>query len=1414
MPDSYSNPTYKPPTRPYKWVPNTIPSGGDTPLGFYPTHIVRGEFRNDVPIQEGYQGGTLTISATGTYVSSKGSENNPILAVHRPRADPTNDRGVPPSEIFNITGADFRWQAELTQAVRLSSITIEYALVVDINDASLINFLDADDAAALRKYLSNPTGEPLSIDWNKYKFGKITLDDIEYPANDSNGNHAELSVTGVSKSTTLHTIKFVESFVVSSFPSVKKIAISNRIGLATLELLLSKVYIFEASRVNLHDDQLPCALMEYAYPVRFSFTPRSNMDAQRLPLPSDADNPNFHIKIFSPEERIGKQWGLAHSINLRFLVFSMPILGIDPTGLNNLYFAVFVGPAPGRRTIKSSLSGQFSSTHVVNDNKRRVVIADNFLIEKDTISLRIEKIASETPISPPTDNANWMRLSSSSYNVKSSNVFASTGPYISEYLFLDDSTSENDWYRIVQLLGSGAEKYSAPLQNRTYSERRIYKALPSTTTSTRKDTILRRVPLVSDLISSDPLKIERPIATFIIEEFKSLSFPIKFRAGAFKLKIRAKSEDSNFLLNTHLFARFWFVPYDIDTDVNDLYRWREATEFHFESSSEGNKLVKGAPRSLQDLIVSPPIPSTLTYLELTRYNDVAIELSNSNFPSGGAKLLLALYAVGYPTKDGETTGITKNYPNFPKINLEIDSQYGSFEVPVQYVESNVLFAQQADKYNSSNFIQLDSPLIVINKKIGGGKLSDGAYPKYDSKFKSNDSSPFSGLLAMDRTDAGDIAKLCIPITSIPSIKDEKISVYADFATDVASLDSGRVLDGNWKVEFVVNRGLDTNSVAIDYRIEVFLVNGDGKVTERIFRSSVIKSLTLSGLDTVTYSTEIQIPMIIGGSGTQLVMRLIGYPYSRDGSTLDVGAIQNQLGNVPLGIRLDSLKISNHTISRLSISQVASFLGSPSFYEDLQLVPNQSIGETSDFWFIASSFLTDTFVVDANVGVDITGSLYSPAWFINMPKGMEVRARGQGFLDHDVWFRTVVADASGAGESAMSAVEDTHTKTIHLAHEGVDVTGASPAIKHQVFDSPYRASLQSDNVAGNNSGDTIVLNNKSPNLQFLNMGGITNNNPAVLGLISQYEGNDFPASQANINTSLGGFGSWFGPNRDLAGTDFASIKKFADGLQSATFAQSKTSSLVYVAGWVEPGAILLKEANIWDSNSTSSASGVIFLVDGVVNDSIPDTSPIVQPSFISNLKATQTFPGIVVDSYDNVIVAYTLSGRTGELFARQFVGGQGMSNPYVIATFRNKGSLISEVDIFSPTLTWHESTQSYYAAMWCAGKIFLTTFSGLRTSGGVLANPLQLVAGNRDFSSSKNASNPIFQSLVQSGGLINNQLGTEEDDVPQQRVGLFVSEKWPFQSNAFVYYKDNNGKIFVRQIRIGGITGAQKEVITE
>lgn len=1425
MPDSYQNPPYKPPTRPYQWVPNTTPTGGDTPFGFSPTTIERGQFRNDVPVMEGFPGGTLTCTFTGNLESSEGSEVNPILAVFRPKVNPDGYRIPPPAEGFVVKGADLSWKAEMSQAAIISAITIEYALSVDINDASLRNYLSAEDADLLTAYQQNPTGEPPEIDWSKYKFGQIlgvASDgaETEYPA-PVNGESSELEVTGITDDTKSHTVKLADGFTSSSFPTLKAIKLKNRVGFTGLKLTLKKFMIFEAERVNLRDEQLPCALLEYAFPVRFAFNPTTNVNIQRLPFPADSANPNFHFKLFTPDERIATT-GMAHSINLRFFVASIPLTFIDPIALiggpTSLFMAIFIGPAPGRKTMVHVLTGAKKIGGISNAFPGMVVPLDNEEIQEATTTVRLEKIASDSEIPAPDQNANWVRVEDSTYSISSPPSFEPEGPFVSEYLFYDADAKSTHWYRTVQVTSSQAEYYSSAFKAQHYSERMAFKALQESVSSTSTSQISRRVKFATDYPQGNPLIEDginhRPLAFFVSEGDFDVSSPVSFRKGPFKFKFRAKINDESFNTPTHLFVRFWLVPSEQSLDLNSIYQYRPSTELHFETSTETTKLVVGAPRSMADLIVSPPLTTEFQDIELVRYID---ETLTATPPFSPSKLVAAVYVTSYLSEDGTLEQIDKNTPNLPKVTLDLNNSW-YLETTNEKVESNIIFAQRASRFTSSRYTEIDKPLIVTSKKVSGGTLPDDqAFPLYEGKFLSNVDNAFADLITLESVD-NEAAKFYIPVNTVPTEVDDEQYVYADFCTNGLPLDSGRILDGEWTVEMDLHTAVDNQSINYDARIEAFLVDGHGVVRERIFRSKRFEAIRNGGSLNPTYNITVTFPMIITGTDTQLVLRVIAYPYSASGSAININEIKNSLGAVPFGFRVNSISLTEHTASRQTITQVSSFLGSPAYYEDLPLIPTRSIGESPDFWFIVSDFLTNVVIVEGQNGLDMTGCLYSPAWFLNCPKGMETRIGAQGFSDRDVWFRTVLADATAAGEQGVSAVEDKRTGTSHVAYakedtaagQSVGALADETVIRHSSFDSPFFNAHQSSDVAGKEGEAVTKLKGKNPNLQFLRT-GLSKRQGEVLGLVSQYDEGENIIARSAITTTSGGQGSWVTPHRDFGMKNFSSVQQFTKGLQLPALAQSELGTLVYAAGYSDPGTILLKEGNIFDSSSGNVAEGPIWIVDGDPNITAAESGQIVRPSYLSNLKAATTFPGVMVDESQRVTVAYVLEGNSGRVMARTLLGGQEWTNPYTIVDMRPQSSASRQLDITSPALYWHRTLGTGFCAFCAAGKIFIAPVQTAVSSSGVLVYPAQLVAGSRDFSSQGNEFGPTLQALVDEHKLRNEQLGTAEQDVPSQRVGMFVSDQWPFQNNIFIYYRGNDDEIYVRRVVIGGKTGAAKKI---
>jgi hypothetical protein len=174
-------------------------------------------------------------------------------------------------------------------------------------------------------------------------------------------------------------------------------------------------------------------------------------------------------------------------------------------------------------------------------------------------------------------------------------------------------------------------------------------------------------------------------------------------------------------------------------------------------------------------------------------------------------------------------------------------------------------------------------------------------------------------------------------------------------------------------------------------------------------------------------------------------------------------------------------------------------------------------------------------------------------------------------------------------------------------------------------------------------------------------------------------------------------------------------------------------------------------------------------------------------------------GAVVEGYHSVIemnrgrilVAYTIEGRNGVLLGRISNSKRGFGSTLeIISLPKIIGTSSSDLIIEAPVLAHNKSSDMVYVAFYCNGKILLTYLSGI-TTGQTALNPLQLVAGNGDFTN-----NPMFSTLVTNHFLVNNQNGDSEEDVPPQRVGFLTSKD---AGNLYVYYKDYNNEYKARRI---------------
>ena len=1408
------------------WAPSTAPTGGATPIGFRPTTLVRGQFRNDMPVQDGYADGSLTISFEGELVSLAGSENWPILNAFRPLQRPSAVRGAAPVDPFIVRGADWKWQADLRTSARLSAATFTYSLTVNVRDDSIFDLIDreSEDGKAILEYRANPS-QALNIDWSKYLWGKVTVDDTEFPAL-VDGKPVQLPVTGIQVETQGYvdptstvTIQFGSSVNVNDYPLRQRFTISNRHNLPALKFALHEILLFDAARVNLSEDQLPCALLSYAFPVFFNYDPSRGT----LTHPNSLSTPNFHVKLFQPEANTGSP-GFAHSISLRFLLFSMPISGIDPfsffgnTSPFALYFVVFIGPAPGKRTLRYAMSGRY-----VSGNHGHVVPLDYFKLQPNVRSMRVQKVESDKQ---PADGAAWTNTPDGEYDLSAVPAFDPIqGPWLREFTYRDASGGPKTWYRIVQTLETGGQFIGPSFQGSLFAERHPLRMVdsPSAPANPESTLIMRRIQIGSD---ANPLT-SNPLALFVAtDEDRPPADPVSFVKGAWKLAFSARSDDPNFHADTHLFARIWFVPENHTVTQANIHEYRDRTEICFETSNGQTTLVRRSPRSLSEVIVSPPLPQAMSLLEMARYIDTDVSFS---FGLGSrAKMVVGLYEVSALNEDGIAAELDNSSLEVPKISLDVSAQTMAIDTTLQQTLSAALYPQRASNFSASRYVEYARPLLASNQLVGGGTLpaEENVYTEYSRTFKSNTSNEpssenaFRQLATLVKSESSvEPAKVAIPFEGVPQKRDANLFVAADFVTNGLSLQAGKVDVGPWSLALRSHRSVDTARVAVDVRFEALLVTSDGRVSERVFRSPFIKDPGTEETD-YTYEVDIQIPFLIGNADTQLVLRVYAYPYSRDGRSVDIAGIKSDLeqepGTIPFGLRIQELTLLEHSVSRLEIDQVDSVLGSPAFYEDLPLVPPRSL-QAQEFWFIAANDLLSTQVVDARRGLDVTGCMYSPTWFVNLPQNMEVRSGAQGFRDRTIWFRTVPAEGEAVGEFAISALENPITGRIHVAQdEEAGVSGQSfgamnitgRVVRQYGLDTPYAPVFDNAVVQGPNGEGVRDFDGKNPSLVML-PSTTGNQPPALIALVAQSDENEAAAFNVAINARNGLVGSWIGPNRELGDVAFGRVRRLSQGMVNPSVAISNHGLTAYAAGWVSPGTVVLKQTNLFDAGRTSEiAEGSVFVVDGDPNPVLGSGQLPILPPGPLNGTAVKTFPALMMDDRDVLTVAYALDGEAGKLFARRF-DGYNFSRAFLIANLRAQGTSGSDsIAIYGPALAWNQDTHTAYAAWWCGGKIMAAPISLLVSETlGTQLSPVQLVAGNRDFTTSGNPAHAAFIALQSAGSLLVDQAGNPEPDVPRQRVGFFVSRKFPHQGKLFIWYRDAENKLKMREVAPGGSSGA-------
>jgi hypothetical protein len=666
-----------------------------------------------------------------------------------------------------------------------------------------------------------------------------------------------------------------------------------------------------------------------------------------------------------------------------------------------------------------------------------------------------------------------------------------------------------------------------------------------------------------------------------------------------------------------LIARFWLVPETTPTSATQaqLEGYRSQTEFYFQPNTNPNgpaQLAFGTPTSLEQLLVSAPLSTDWELVEMSRYietlaGSTSLSLNFSFGPNIRARLVVGLYEIAVPSLESNGTLPLQTDPLAPTFEIDLDANLCLVETSIQQTLSYSLNAVQSPRYNNSYYKTLPVPLNAVTQYAGGVNGSgSGIWTLYSGQTTfSTDGTPvtaFNGLFTL--TGASTPGKFYIPYqTDIPLTKaqaeTETNYKYVDFVSDVASLAGGRIESGAYQVTASVDIDADFNLLEVELRFELMLVQSDGTVVERIFRSGF---LTRSGGNyTTPNSLNITIPFQIRSQDVQLILRTYVFPYSKTGSPVSIEDITNALAAhnpsspKPTGLRFNSLSLTKHVVQQLVISETDSFPGSPAFYEQLPLEPNQTIGG-QQFWYIASDddLVAIISVPSINQFISITGTMYSPVWYCNLPEDIEVAVSAPSLGPTDLWIRTVPSASSTKPiEIGISAVEDDASHTAHIVRSHVPDGSSSSTLEVSSTNYPHDSAYVKNDIEGT-QGVLKTADYPSITKYTTTPGG---KNDGIMVVYQREPGNVIEQNVA-ITYKQNERYAWGGPDIPFALTDFTASRRIARGVSHSTVATANNATTSFVAGWAAPGALIVKESWPYDcSQSASQAEGINYLVDG-------------------------------------------------------------------------------------------------------------------------------------------------------------------------------------------------------------------------
>ena len=919
--------------------------------------------------------------------------------------------------------------------------------------------------------------------------------------------------------------------------------------------------------------------------------------------------------------------------------------------------------------------------------------------------------------------------------------------------------------------------------------------------------------------SNDKDIVDSSLGIFIATDEKyplAINNGITFTKGTFKTSFdgSVSFKDSDATANnsvSHIYFRHWFVPVDVNTsDTEKIRSYREKTEFIFKVVDGKTTVTREKPSSFLDLIVSPPLDENPQTFEVARFINEQKKLTFTDIDFTSAVLAVEVFV-----KTNATDG-TK-FTKFPVVSFSASSEVSGIESNIFQNISNTLYPMRSfdsSIFTSATFTSIKSPINVTNLLTGNRKAPEiRGYIQYSQKFSSSTSTTtvensFKDLLVINTT--SQTGKVNITLTeqifnllkktSQPT--SSSVLINADFVTDGQLLSNGRVNTGTWTIK-LTRKNVDKD-LGFDLQIQGLIISSNGKVLSRLFKSPI-----LTDKEEISYSPTINIPFNIESVESQFVLRISLYPYSSGKYTYaDLTSTASKEGLKP-GFKFESISITKHTLEYLNVVANDEASGSPGFNEDLPISPVKVLGNDPDidgqFFFIASEDSLGTKTVTNTNPYKVTGTLYSPTWFVSMPENSEVKFNSSftGSSSAKILFRSVIG-GSQAVEDSVSVTTSRLSGNMTIAYN----SNRSDANENGEVDvvSVYgrNGMYESYNVKSNPTSGDFNTNAETPfkgkNPLIINFQPVDNDDKAnadMVYLLSESSDNTGAFSSAAVNNAGSNQKTWQLPGNDFfqSKEGFTIQKQLFNHLTFTSAFMDQIRNSVYAVGYVE-GSLILKTTQAFSASSGNPGVST-FLIAGPTPDPLSNE---FYPNFknLQNVDSdpiAQTYPNIIGFERNRFIIFYVAQGNKSIKY--KILDGNVLTEERTVIDLNTiLGSSSSSISISGLTTVLQKSNNIIHLAFWCNSKIFYLSFSSFVDSPVNMMPLLQLVAGN--FIPDK-ANNQLIYDLSQIKYVVlNNDDPDDNSDVPQQRLGLTMTSDY-INEYLIAWYKDTNNKIVSKTI---------------